>query len=254
MAQVLAMIDQGRLTNTLLLQQLVHNTAALGTAAGGNGAANNQPSSKMGEFMRTRPPTFTSAADPLDADDWLRTVESKLVIAQCTDEEKVLYASYQLQGAAAAWWENYQAMLPEGQTLTWAAFKEAFHDAHIPSSIMGIKRRDFYELRQGNQTVMEFLHRFNYLARYAASEIPTEERKIALFRERLNDEMKWSLAAHDVSNFQDLINKAIRVEDSTRAVVESRKRKWLAQKSASGSQPRPRTWQPSNARPPVSPS
>ena len=62
---------------------------------------------------------------------------------------------------------------------------------------------------------MEFLHYFNYLTRYAASDIPNEERKIALFRERLNDEMKWSLAAHDVSNFQDLINKAIRVEDST---------------------------------------
>ena len=81
---------------------------------------------------------------------------------------------------------------------------------------------------------MEFLHRFNYLARYATSEIPNEARKVALFRERLNDEMKWSLAAHDIPNFQTLINKAIRVEDSTRTVVESRKRKWLTQKSAVG--------------------
>ena len=81
MAQVLAMIEQGRQTNTLLLQQLVQNTATLGTTAGGNGAAVNQSSSRLGEFMRTRPPTFASAADPLDADDWLRTVESKLIIA-----------------------------------------------------------------------------------------------------------------------------------------------------------------------------
>jgi hypothetical protein len=48
--------------------------------------------------MKGHPPVFTHSTDPLDADDWLRTVEKKLDIAQCNDMEKVLYASGQLQG------------------------------------------------------------------------------------------------------------------------------------------------------------
>jgi NACalpha-BTF3-like transcription factor len=59
---------------------------------------------KHGEFMKRRPPVFTQSIDPLDADDWLRTVEKQLDIAQCNDMEKVLYASGQLQGAAQDWW------------------------------------------------------------------------------------------------------------------------------------------------------
>jgi hypothetical protein len=48
---------------------------------------------KRGEFMKGRPPIFTHASDPLEADDWLRAVEKQLNIAQCNEMEKVLYAS-----------------------------------------------------------------------------------------------------------------------------------------------------------------
>ena len=47
---------------------------------------------------------FSHASDPPEADDWLRAVERELNIAQCNDQEKVLYASSQLQGAAQDWW------------------------------------------------------------------------------------------------------------------------------------------------------
>jgi CubicO group peptidase (beta-lactamase class C family) len=43
-----------------------------------------------------RPPVFTHASDPMEADDWLRAVEKQLSIAQCNDLEKVLYVSGQL--------------------------------------------------------------------------------------------------------------------------------------------------------------
>ena len=39
---------------------------------------------------------FSHATDPLEADDWLRVVEMRLNIAQCDDQQKVLYASGQL--------------------------------------------------------------------------------------------------------------------------------------------------------------
>ena len=59
--------------------------------------------------MSHKPPTFASSPDPLDADDWLKSVEKMLNIAQCTDREKVLYASGRLTGPAADWWDSYTA-------------------------------------------------------------------------------------------------------------------------------------------------
>jgi hypothetical protein len=37
----------------------------------------------------------------MDAEDWLKGVEKKLVIAQCTDREKVLFTVHQLYDTAA---------------------------------------------------------------------------------------------------------------------------------------------------------
>jgi hypothetical protein len=61
--------------------------------------------SRLAEFLRTHPTTFSQAKDPMEAKDWLKGVEKKLVIAQCTDREKVLFAAHQLYGIAANWWE-----------------------------------------------------------------------------------------------------------------------------------------------------
>jgi hypothetical protein len=69
------------------------------------------PRDKRTEFMRGHPPAFTHSADPMDVEDWLRTVERELHTAQCNEREKVLYGPRQLRGAAQSWWESYLATL-----------------------------------------------------------------------------------------------------------------------------------------------
>jgi hypothetical protein len=63
------------------------------------------PRVKRAEFMRGHPPVFAHSSDPMDVEDWLRTVERKLHTAQCDDREKVLYGPRLLRGAAQSWWE-----------------------------------------------------------------------------------------------------------------------------------------------------
>jgi hypothetical protein len=46
---------------------------------------------KRVEFMRGHPPVFAHFADPMDAKDWLRTMERELHTTQCNDREKILY-------------------------------------------------------------------------------------------------------------------------------------------------------------------
>jgi hypothetical protein len=46
---------------------------------------------------------FSSTTYPLEADDWIKTIEEKLDTVQCNDREKALYASGQLIGATSEW-------------------------------------------------------------------------------------------------------------------------------------------------------
>jgi hypothetical protein len=80
------------------------------------------PRDKHREFMSHKPPTFASSSDPLHTDDWLKSVEKMLNIAQCSDWEKVLYASGHLRGPAADWWDSYTAAHDAVDTMTWAEF------------------------------------------------------------------------------------------------------------------------------------
>jgi hypothetical protein len=75
------------------------------------------PRDKHWEFMSHKPPTFSSSPDPLYADDWLKTVDKMLNIAQCTDREKVHYALGRLTSPAANWWDFYYAAHAAANTI-----------------------------------------------------------------------------------------------------------------------------------------
>jgi hypothetical protein len=41
------------------------------------------PRDRLRDFQRTKPPTFSQAVEPMDADDWVKSVEKKLQVVQC---------------------------------------------------------------------------------------------------------------------------------------------------------------------------
>ena len=47
----------------------------------GNHHGQYQQQSKLSELQKTRPPTFSHTDKPLEAEDWLRDMERKLIIA-----------------------------------------------------------------------------------------------------------------------------------------------------------------------------
>jgi hypothetical protein len=84
------------------------------------------PRDKHREFMSHKPSTFSNSSDLLQDDDWLKSMDKMLNIAQCTDREKVLYASGHLIGPALDWWDAYRATHATNHTITWAEFSTHF--------------------------------------------------------------------------------------------------------------------------------
>jgi hypothetical protein len=105
-----------------------------------------QSRDRRADFLRGHPPTFSHAADPLQADDWLRSVERQLDFAQCDDRERVLYAAGQLRGSALDLWESYPAR--DRDALTWVQFRERFRNHHIPAGVMKMKHKEFLALKK----------------------------------------------------------------------------------------------------------
>nr|CAH66015.1 OSIGBa0093M15.5 [Oryza sativa] len=231
LAQILA--QQTQLIN-LLVQQAQNNQ--------GNNQNQNPPpppQNKLADFLRVRPPTFSSTTNPVEAGDWLHAVEKKLDLIQCTEQEKVSFASHQLHGPAAEWWDHFRQGRVGGEPITWQEFTAAFKKTHIPTGVVALKKREFRALNQGSRSVTEYLHDFNRLARYAPEDVRTDEERQEKFLEGLNDELSYALMSTEFRDFQQLVDKAIRQEDKYNR-MEQKKRRAAQFKAQQGSNQRPR--------------
>jgi hypothetical protein len=181
---------------------------------------------RLGDFQRTKPPTFPHAMEPLDAEDWLKSIEKKLQVMQCNNREKVLLGSYQLSGPAANWWDAYVEAHEESKSINWLEFKAAFRAHHIPQGVIK-RKKEFQDLKQGSMSASEYVTKFTQLSRYALHEVGTDEKKQECFLNGLNDGLTYALKAQDFKNFQGMVNKALMLENH-RGVMEG-KRKLVCQ-------------------------
>jgi hypothetical protein len=113
----------------------------------------------------------------MEAKDWLKGLEKKLMIAQCMDHERVLFATHQLYGTMTNWWETYCNTHANIDTITWNEFKAHFCAHYVSSGTIKLKKKEFVELTQGSMTVNEYLNSFIQLSRYAPDNINTDEKK-----------------------------------------------------------------------------
>ena len=183
-----------------------------------------QQQCKLSEFLKTEPPTFAIAVDPMEASDWLRTVEKKLGLIQCTDQERVGFATPQLVGPASEWWDSYEASRPEGHTITWNEFSSVFKRSHVPAGMITLRKREFRYLKQGDLTVTEYLHEFYRLAHYAPEDVETDEDKQEKFLQGLKDELAVQLLLEDYEDFEKLVDKAMQLESEHNRMTNCKRR------------------------------
>jgi hypothetical protein len=136
-----------------------------------------QQCDKLGEFQRTKPPTFSHSVEPVDANDWLKTIEKKLQVVQCTNRERVLFATHQLVGPAVDWWDVYVEAHKEPETINWQEFRNSFRTHHVPLGVMKLKKKEFEDLKQCSMTVSEYVTRFTQLSHYAPGNVDNDEKK-----------------------------------------------------------------------------
>jgi hypothetical protein len=124
--------------------------------------------------------------EPMDAGDWLKSVENKLYVVQCKNGDMELLASHQLTGPIADWWDAYVEAREEPDTINWNEFKMAFRSHHIRQGIIKLKK-EFQDLKEGSMMVTEYVTCFIQLSRYTPNDVDTDEKKQECFLNGLDD-------------------------------------------------------------------
>jgi hypothetical protein len=230
LAQAIDSILESRDEQTELLWQLVANSAR-----GGHGER-NAPAPALttyGDFAATHPPHFTEAGEPLEADHWLRMIESKFGLLHCTEVQKTLFTVQQLRDDVSAWWANYATTRPTDYQVMWTEFRSAFRTHYIPTGVMTKKRQEFMYLKQGGRSVHDYSKLSNHLAQYASDQVDTDDKKKDRFMIGLSTKLQECIALNTGGSFPEFISNVIIADDAIYAHKEAKKRKVVSAPSGS---------------------
>jgi hypothetical protein len=84
---------------------------------------------------------------------------------------------------------------------------------------MKLKKKEFEDLKQGSMTGSEYVTHFTQLSNYAPDIMDTDEKKQDWFLNRWNDGLAYALEAHNFVNFQDMVDKAL-VLENRRGIIQ----------------------------------
>ena len=91
MADAITALVYATAENARLLREMAQNQQAPHPNHGRRNNGNDE--STYIDFTNTRPPVFSKAEEPLEADDWLRTMEQKFELIHCTEIQKPRFAA-----------------------------------------------------------------------------------------------------------------------------------------------------------------
>jgi len=79
------------------MEEALHNIADNTRRGDNQGGREVNQYSSFKDFMDTKPPVFKEALEPLEANEWIYTMEQKFRLLRMTEELKAEYAAHQLR-------------------------------------------------------------------------------------------------------------------------------------------------------------
>ena len=128
-----------------------------------------------------------------------------------TDAVKVTCAINQLDKEAMCWWEVV-GQTEDVNTVTWKHFTKLFRDKYLGESCLAGKVQEFLSLCQERMSVAEYTAKFDELARFAPTIVPTDDARKMKYIHRLRTEIvKQVDSGKEVpESYADAVQRALR--------------------------------------------
>jgi hypothetical protein len=138
--------------------------------------------------------TYGGEEDAEVAGHWLRKVERVINQMKVPEELRVDCVTQLLVDSSHSWWETIRERR-SGEVLRWRDFYEEFEERYYSWEHRREKEQEFLDLRQRDLTVLEYERRFQDLAAFASTYLPTERHRVERFRDGLRRELRMILIA-----------------------------------------------------------
>ncbi|XP_070010988.1 uncharacterized protein [Nicotiana sylvestris] len=151
-----------------------------------------------------------------------------LCAAGILESSGVSFTTFQFQGIAFTWWEDFERRRPIGAVpLTWQQFSTLFLEKYVPQSRREELRRQFEWLTQGDMSVTRYEMKFSQLARHATWMIPTYRERIRRFVDGLNYSLGILMTRERVlgASFEEVVDITRDIETVRRIEREEREAK-----------------------------
>jgi hypothetical protein len=88
----------------------------------------------------------------------------------------------------------------------------AFMEHYIPEGVLHMKQEEFMKLKQGGDTVTQYLNKFNHLSQYAIDQVNMDLKKRNCFMRGLNDRMQRKMATCIDLSYGRVVSTTLAVE------------------------------------------
>jgi len=197
----------------------------------GNRVVRNPPPQPMRrEYLcerlcKMKPLLFEGTTNPLEAEDWLSTMETILDFMELKDEEKITCAVFVLRKEARYWWDTVKSRRVV-QAMSWADFVYEFNKKFFNPTALSAQQTEFLNFKQDNMTVAEAIRKFEWLAKLCPYLVPTEEQMVKRMLEMFRPDISLSVegGSDPPTTTTDCIERAYRAEHRLNQLKEIRNR------------------------------
>ena len=130
------------------------------------------------------------------------------------------FSSFMMEDKAKDWWDAVERRYPD--SISWDQFQQEFTNSFFPHSHNDSKIEEFFKLEQKNMSVSEYEKKFSELVRLVSYIQVDEVLKCKRFLAGLQHRIRVHLSVVPQNRFGDLVEAALRVEQSTTTMFQSR--------------------------------
>ncbi|KAL5567777.1 hypothetical protein UlMin_024352 [Ulmus minor] len=183
-------------------------------------------------FGKMKPTEFAGSTNPLEAEEWLSSIETILEFMRLTDQERVSCASFMLKKDARHWWATVK-VTRDVTEMTWADFVSEFNQKYYNSAILRAQQDEFMNLKQGSMTVIEVVNKFEQLSRVCPHMLRTEEDRLKRMMDMFKPDIALAIESggSPPTTVARCVERAVRIEYRMAQVKEERNKYFEAKRS-----------------------
>ncbi|KAK6240869.1 hypothetical protein SCA6_006258 [Theobroma cacao] len=195
-----------------------------GVVAGYDDRVLNLIHKALGEFKKIAPLLFKGSTNPDDAELWIEEMEKGFDAMRSSDQDKVRFAIYPLQGNAYNWWKRVtHTHENDPKFFSWENFRSTLYAKYFSRSKLLQLEREFLNLVQGSLTVDDYEAEFDRLSKFATALVSEDENRARRFENGLNAHMRKGLAPLYLISYNEVVDRAKSLNTVWTETQEARK-------------------------------